>query len=160
MARRGKNPDLNASGLDDLATAQRLAAVAVGGIRRTDGRAGEFVEHLRGLGVVLVAMGDENELHRPRGGQGREVRFVERPGIHDDHSSSVRRGNDVRVGAVKAHRTRIRREPRAGEVAAVLESGVIDRIHFSILAHAKWRDLGREARFREPGSKRQARHTT
>ena len=91
-------------GLDFLAVPKHRCLPAVLGQCGAHRRTGQPVQGVDSRGVVPMAVGDQDQLHR-FGGKGGQVAGIIRSGVHDDRVFGSRRAQDVGVGSLQRHRS-------------------------------------------------------
>ena len=83
------------------------AAVAMGGVGGTHRGAGQLMQPGRAGGVVRVPVRDKDEFHRSGVGQRLKMGFICRTRINHDRAGVALRPQDVGVGSLQAHGSRV-----------------------------------------------------
>lgn len=123
VARGGDDVDASpARQFDPLPVGERGTAHAQPRIDGTHRRIRLLREPRRRLGMVVVVMGQEDELDPAVAREPLEMRVVGRPGI--DHDDGARSRDDERIGPVEGHRPGVRREHPRDESRPALGRGV------------------------------------
>ncbi len=102
-------------GRDHVAAGQRLGAEHQRRVEGPDRRPGQLGEPARAARVVVVAVGEQDQLDRAAAGDPGQVRLVLLAGV-DDHAGLAARGaQHPGVGALQGHRRRVLGQQHRGQ---------------------------------------------